>query len=128
MHRFLASAAALLLAACVSTPSKERGPRLCHDVYVSLIDPSPAAVEALAAACRTELGHLPGVVSLAVGPRVGDLAREVNDQAFDLALHVVFADRAAHDAYQVAPEHVGFVERHRAQWKAVRVFDSWTAR
>jgi hypothetical protein len=39
-------------------------------------------------------------------------------------LHVVFENRAAHDAYQTAPRHLKFIEENKATWKKVRVFDS----
>jgi hypothetical protein len=51
----------------------------------------------------------------------------VNDQDFDVALHLVFRDKAAHDAYQVAPKHQQFIEESQDNWKQVRVFDSYVA-
>ena len=48
----------------------------------------------------------------------------MNDRAFDVALHVVFADSASHDAYQKAPRHLKFIEENQANWKQVRVFDA----
>jgi hypothetical protein len=47
------------------------------------------------------LAGLPGVVSLAVG---ADVVR--SPRSYDTGLVVVFADRAALDAYQRDPEHV----------------------
>jgi hypothetical protein len=48
----------------------------------------------------------------------------VNDQEFDVALYVIFKDKAAHDAYQVAATHQQFIEESKSNWKKVRVFDS----
>jgi hypothetical protein len=59
------------------------------------------------------------------GERGAEFARPVNDSEFDVALFTVFADRAAHDRYQSHPRHVEFVERNRALWREVRVFDAW---
>ena len=50
--------------------------------------------------------------------------REVNDKEFDVALHVVFKNRAAHDEYQTAPRHVKFIEESKPNWAKVRVFDA----
>ncbi len=97
---------------------------LCHDVYFTLVDRSPAAVEALVTACRRYLRDHPGVVYFSVGTLEPELDREVNDRGFDVALHVVFADRASHDAYQVVPDHLRFIEENRENWAHVRVFDS----
>ena len=54
-----------------------------------------------------------------------ELAREVNDRAFDVSLHVHFESRAAHDVYQEHPRHKRFIQEMNANWQAVRVFDSW---
>ena len=51
-------------------------------------------------------------------------AREVNDREFDVALHVVFQNRKAHDDYQVAPRHNQFLAEQKFNWAKVRVFDS----
>lgn len=97
---------------------------LNHDVFFTLHDDSPGAIEALVAACHKYLKNHPGVVFFSAGTVTPDLARPVNDRMFDVALHVVFADRAAHDAYQTAPDHLKFIEEFKSNWKQVRVFDS----
>lgn len=99
-------------------------PLLSHDVYFTLDDDSPKAQQQLVAACHKYLKDHPGVVFFAAGTLNPDLAREVNDRAFHVALHVVFEDRAAHDAYQVAADHKKFIEENKHNWKKVRVFDS----
>ncbi len=98
---------------------------LSHNVFFSLHDNSSAAIERLAAACKTYLTGHPGTVFFAAGPLADEFERPVNDRAFDVALHVVFADRAAHDAYQEAPRHLTFIAENKPNWKQVRVFDSW---
>jgi quinol monooxygenase YgiN len=96
---------------------------LVHNVYFSLKDKSPAARDALLAACRRHLTDHPGTVFFAVGT-LSDLDRPVNDRGFDVGLHIVFRDRAAHDAYQTHPRHLQFIEENKAGWSQVRVFDS----
>ena len=100
---------------------------LSHDVYFTLKDKSPRAVEALVAACKKYLAGHPGTVFFAAGTLEPELARPVNDRDFDVALHVVFQDRAAHDAYQTAPRHQQFVAEQKDAWAKVRVFDSIVA-
>jgi hypothetical protein len=97
---------------------------LVHDVYFTLKDNTPAARQALVAACRKYLGQHPGTVFFACGPLAEDLNREVNDRGFDVALHIAFEDQAAHDRYQEAPLHLKFIEENRHNWAKVRVFDS----
>ena len=58
-----------------------------------------------------------GALFFAAGTLADEFQRPVNDRAFDVALHVVFTDRAAHDAYQQAPRHLKFIEENKPNWK-----------
>jgi hypothetical protein len=59
-----------------------------------------------------------------VGAPASLLERDVTERSFDVALTIVFKDAPAHDAYQVDPVHLAFVERNKASWTRVQVFDS----
>jgi hypothetical protein len=98
---------------------------LAHDVYFTLNDNSEEAKARLVVACKKYLSTHPGTVWFAAGLLVEENRREVNDRAFDVALHVVFKDKESHDLYQKADLHEQFVVENRANWKAVRVFDSY---
>jgi hypothetical protein len=97
---------------------------LVHNVYFLLNDRSPAARDALLSACRRYLPGHPGIVFFACGTLAEELKREVNDRNFDVALHVIFKDQAAHDQYQQTEAHLQFIAQNKANWKQVRVFDS----
>ena len=97
---------------------------IVHSVFFSLSDNSPANVEALVADCQKYLTGHDGVKYFAAGPRGEGFNRPVNDNDFDVALLVVFDDRAAHDAYQTAPRHLEFIEKNKPTWAKVRIFDS----
>ena len=101
---------------------------LVHNVYFLLHDRSGAARQQLVDACRKHLPGHAGIVLFACGTLAEDLAREVNDRDFDVALHIVFRDRAAHDHYQDTPAHHQFIAENKATWKKVRVFDSVAGR
>ncbi len=98
--------------------------RLAHIVYFTLKDRSPAGIQRQVDACQKYLTDHPGTVYFGVGTRTPDLVREVNDKQFDVALHVVFESRAAHDQYQVHLRHVKFIEENKPNWATVRVFDA----
>jgi hypothetical protein len=102
----------------------EGGALLAHNVYFALKDNSPAAKKKLVDACKKYLSGHPGEVFFAAGTLAEELNREVNDRDFDVALHIVFKDKAAHDKYQDAKRHKEFIEENRDNWKKVRVFDS----
>jgi type II secretion system protein G len=98
---------------------------LAHDVYFSLKDNSLQAKQKLIAGCKKYLTDHPGAVRFAVGPRADEIKRGVNDQDFDVALHLVFKSKAAHDQYAKAARHLKFIEENHDNWKKVRVFDSY---
>ena len=98
---------------------------LSHDVYFSLKDNSPEAKQTLIAACKKYLTDHPGTVRFAVGPIAEEMKRDVNDRDFDVALHVLFKNKAAHDQYAKAERHLKFIEETKDNWKKVRVFDSY---
>jgi len=97
---------------------------LMHNVFFTLTDSSPEKVNELVDACKKYLNDHDGVTYFAAGARTPDLSREVNDQTFHVALCVSFDSREAHDAYQVAPRHLTFIEEQKGNWSQVRVFDA----
>lgn len=96
---------------------------LAHSVFFRLKDRSPAAIERLVAGCREHLSGHPGEVLFAAGT-LAPYDREVNDREWQVALHLVFESRAAHDAYQQAERHEIFLAEHADSWERVRVFDA----
>jgi hypothetical protein len=98
--------------------------QLAHMVFFTLKDSSDTNRKRLVDACKKYLEAHDGVVYFSVGTLNSDLKREVNDRDFDVALHVVFRNRAAHDRYQDHPRHLEFIEKSKDLWSKVRVFDS----
>ncbi|MFT4033073.1 MAG: Dabb family protein [Siphonobacter sp.] len=52
--------------------------------------------------------------------------RPVIDRSYDYCLLLVFKDLAAHDAYQIDPIHLKFVETCNQYWDRVLIYDSET--
>jgi hypothetical protein len=98
--------------------------QLAHHVFFTLHDRNDSGRQSLLSACKKYLDHHDGVVSFAVGLRDPELNRPVNTD-FDVSLHLVFATRADHDAYQIAQRHLDFIAEQKANWAEVRVFDSY---
>jgi hypothetical protein len=98
---------------------------LSHDVYFLLKDNSPQAKRKLIAACKKYLTDHTGAVWFAVGLLAEEMQREVNDRDFDVALHLVFKNKAAHDQYTGSERHQMFIKEAQDTWKKVRVFDSY---
>lgn len=100
---------------------------LGHMVYFTLKERTPEARKAFVEACMHYLSGHPGIVHFSVGTLAEQYQREVNDRAFDVALHLVFESAATHDAYQSSPRHVKFIAENKDRWSQVRVFDAETA-
>ena len=117
---------ALLLGGCGISENHLTGDSqmFAHNVYFTLNDASQEQTDTLVAECHRYLKDHPGVVFFAAGTVSQAHDREVNVRDFDVSLHVIFDSVAAQDAYQTAPDHLTFIDRNRANWKQVRVFDS----
>lgn len=101
------------------------GKVFAHNVYFALNDASPEAREALVDACERYLSGHDGATFFAAGTRAREARRDVNDTDFDVSLHIYFEDAAAHAVYQEHPRHEEFIAEMSANWRSVRVFDSW---
>ncbi len=70
----------------------------------------PHAADALIAGAEQYLRPIPLARSFHVG-RMVPSERPVVDQSYQVALHLLFDDKAAEAAYQVHPLHLDFVEK-----------------
>ena len=103
---------------------KAAGPHIGHMVYFKLKDASDENRKKLVEACKKYLADHDGVLFFSAGVIGDSFKRDVNDRDWDVALHLVFVDKAAHDKYAQHPEHLKFIEENKANWEKVRVFDS----
>lgn len=97
---------------------------LAHNVYFTLKDRSPEKINRLVESCNKFLTGHPGTRFFFAGTLEQELRRPVNDLDFDVALVIVFEDRAAHDVYQTAARHDEFIVLEKDNWEKVRVFDA----
>lgn len=126
MRTLLPALTLLLLGACRGPASLQASdrPLLVHSVYFTLKEDTPERRAALVDSCNRLLAKIPGIVALAAGSRDEELTRDVNDVEFDIALTIVFRDRAAHDLYQPHVKHQEFIAANLPNIARVRVFDS----
>lgn len=106
------------------------GPAVCsaimlyHCVYFWL---KPELTAAQRADFRRGVESLTGIkaaAKVAVGAPAATERRPVVDASYDVALVVICQDVAAHDAYQVDPIHLAFVEKFKTFWSRVQIYDS----
>jgi hypothetical protein len=122
MFRNLQLVAALLL--LVATGFSAPAAPLAHMVYFSLSEPTEANRQALIKACHKHLSKHEGTTHFSVGVVAPGLDRPVNDRAFEVALHLVFDSREAHNKYQDHPRHLKFIDEVMPMLSKVRVFDA----
>jgi hypothetical protein len=108
----------------VSTGS-DAGARLAHMVFFELKEDSTEARSRQVSACQKYLSDHEGTLHFSVGTIASECQRDVNVRNFQVALHIIFRDKASHDQYQKHPRHVQFIEENRQHWKSVRIFDSY---
>ena len=102
------------------------GPRLAHMVFFTLKDHSAESREKFVASCKKYLDGHEGVSFFAVGTIAEDVVEPgVSVRDFDVALHVIFASKAAERKYLEHPRHRQFVAENKGSFAKVRVFDSY---
>ena len=120
MKRPLIALAALIVLATSHLSAAE--PQLAHMVFFTLAEDNAANRDTLVAACQKYLSDHDGTVYFSAGSIADDLTRDVNHRDFDVALHLVFADKAAHDVYQTHPQHLKFIEKYKQENHKMLVF------
>ena len=110
--------------AAVVDGSVPANPMIGHMVFFKLKDATAANKKKLVDACNKYLSNMDGVAFFSAGVLADELNQPVNDRDWDVALHVVFTDKAAHDKYQTHANHLKFIAENKDLWTKVRAFDS----
>jgi hypothetical protein len=119
--------AVVLVFGAPSPAAEKAGPQLAHMVFFTLKDHSKESREKFVASCQKYLADHEGTAYFSVGTIAEDVEEPVSVRDFDVALHVVFQDKAARDSYLEHPRHKQFVEENKDFFAKVRVFDSYLA-
>jgi hypothetical protein len=118
--------ATVLVVAAVARPAEKAESQLAHMVFFTLKDHSADAREKFVASCQKYLTNHDGVVSFSLGTIAEDVDEPgVSVRDFDVALHVVFASKAAEQSYLEHARHKQFVAENKDSFAKVRVFDSY---
>ena len=102
-------------------------PQLAHMVFFGLKDHSKESREKFISSCEQYLSNHEGTVYFSVGTIAEDkdVQEPVSVKDFDVALHVVFENKAAKAKYLESDRHKKFVDENRESFAGVRVFDSF---
>lgn len=100
------------------------GTMLVHTVFFYLRPELAAAERAVFAEEVARLGTIATVRRFHAGRPAPVPPRPVIDLSFDWSITCIFDDVAGHDAYQIDPVHLRFIERCREMWTRVQVYDA----
>jgi Stress responsive A/B Barrel Domain len=92
-------------------------------IVIFWTDPGQSnAADEVVANAKKYLTSVPGVLSFHAG-KMAPSHRNVVDQSYQVGLNIQFETKQAQDHYQVHPLHLEFVERSKAFWTKVIVYD-----
>jgi hypothetical protein len=97
---------------------------LVHTVYFWLKPELTAQQRADFRRGVESLGGIKAVVQLHVGVPAKTEKRPIIDDSYSVALTVICKDVAGHDAYQVDPIHLAFVNTFKTFWTRVQIYDA----
>ena len=100
---------------------------LAHMVFFGLKDRSVESRQKFVESCQKYLSGHEDTVYFSVGviAEDEDVQEPVSVKDFDVALHVVFANKAGKAKYLKSPRHDAFVAENREHFANVKVFDSF---
>jgi hypothetical protein len=96
----------------------------CHHVFFWLKNPDNAQDRAKFETAIKELLQTPEIIRSHIGVPAAVTPRPVLDSSYTYSLLVIFNDIQAHDAYQVHPNHLKFIDENKHLWDRVQVYDS----
>lgn len=107
-----------------AAPKEDQEQAIAHSVYFTLKDATPEKKTQLVADCKKYLSKPEGSLAFAAGTRGEEFKGQANDKDFDVALVLLFKDKAAFDKYAASEPHKKFIQENLSNWKTVRVFDA----
>lgn len=119
---------AFVLLGLSATFAQAAEPQMAHMVFFTLTSDTPENQQKLIDGCEKYLSGHDGAIYFSVGALAKDLNREVNDHGFQVALHIVFENKAAYEKYAPHPRHEKFIAENKSLWSKVRVFDSYVTK
>lgn len=105
--------------------SDESNIPFAHMVFFTLTDRSMTTRTRFVEACHRYLAGHDGQTHFSVGTRATEMQRPVNDLSFNVAMHMIFIDKEAYEAYTRDPRHEEFVTATAGLSTDRRVFDSY---
>jgi hypothetical protein len=108
----------------VGDEKKASEPQIAHAVYFTLKDSSAESRKAVVDACKKYLSGYDGQIFFACGTIDDSFKKDNNIKDWDVAMYMLFKDRAAYDKYDAAARHKQFITENKARWKTTHIYDA----
>ena len=112
-------------AIAVGETAPAAAPGFIHAVYFWIDEEADEALkQEWLATGLAELAKVESLQAVYYGPPANTVERGVVDNSYDVAWICLFATPEDQDAYQIDPIHLAFVEKYKALWSKVKVYDN----
>src|SRR5438445_13800033 len=113
MKRFLV---VLTVTLALSVTARADETAVGHMVFFELKEKSPEAKKKIVDACYKYLKNHDGVLYFSAGPRDEGQKEAVSATDWDVALHIIFKDKASLQKYIPHPDHLKFISENKDAW------------
>lgn len=120
----MATATAAVAATTLPAMAQPSTPKLIHHVLFWLANPASAADKARLLEGLRSLQSIESLRDFRIGTPAATEKRPVIDDSYAFSLFTAFDDVKGHDAYQVHPIHLKFIETYKHLWGRVLIYDA----
>jgi hypothetical protein len=100
-------------------------PPFAHMIFFKLSDTSKTVVRDFIGLCVKYLSNHAGQQHFSVGTRALQISRDVSAKNFDIAVHMIFSDISAYQAYAQSAQHEDFITQSAGMSPERIVYDSF---
>jgi hypothetical protein len=119
----MTTASAAVIASSLPTMAQTTAPSLIHHVFFWLKNPGSTEDRIKLLEGLKTLSKIESLRDFRLGESAATEKREVIDSSYTFSLFTVFDDIKGHDAYQIHPIHLAFVDGYKHLWDKVQVYD-----
>ena len=122
-RKFMTTASAAMLASTLSSSAQSTTSSMIHHVFFWLKNPASKEDRIKLLEGLKMLGKIESLRDFRLGEPATTEKREVIDSSYTFSLFTVFDDIKGHDAYQIHPIHLAFIDSYKHLWEKVQVYD-----
>ncbi|HMP99723.1 MAG TPA: Dabb family protein [Cyclobacteriaceae bacterium] len=122
-RKFVTAATVAALGLTFPVHAKKSSGKLIHHVFFWMNNPDDASDKDKLLEGLNTLRKIDALRDFRIGVPAATEKREVIESSYDFSLFTAFDDIKGHDAYQVDPVHLKFIDNYKHLWSKVIVYD-----